>query len=129
MKLALVHHAGLVCKWGNVAFGSAEFKLIWDNTALRQAVIEEMETQERAKKADLGDFYTLLDTYFTYQLARQPNSHFPSMEKTSLSRSIQQSIEKAKITPEMRLAEDRAQADYHAQMAAERRASRQNMAG
>jgi hypothetical protein len=109
-----------------VAFGSPEFYGIWDNVALRQSAISQIEAEESAKRGNLLDFYALLDTWSAYDLARGMGESYPDFKTKTIGSALQEAKQKRKSTPDERIAQDDAQADFMAQLAANRRANRQS---
>lgn len=110
-----------------MAFGSPEFYGIWDNVALRQSAISQIEAEDSAKRRNARDLYALLDTWGTHDLAR---GGFSGGYERFLSQTITQWLEslrtKTNENPDERIAQDDAQADFMAQLAANRRANRQS---
>jgi hypothetical protein len=102
---------------------------VWTNAALREAVIDSFDANESIHFERQSDLYMLLDLYCSTELGRKDGEYFPSFEKKRISTVLEEAKQAIKITPDMRLDQDRNQAAYHAQIAAERRASRQNLAG
>lgn len=100
---------------------------VWENVPLRQAIIDGIEYEQRIEMRDKLDFYALLDTYFSFDLGKSPDSYYPEMQKQPLSALIRKSSTTNRLTVKESTASDENSLAIIAQMAADQRANRASL--